>query len=472
MENIIKEKFNNFEVAPSAGLFDAIVAKRKQKKRLIWIWSAASILLIGAAYLGFNSINQPTQNVNPIVEQESNSSDKQATNQLNEDETAAFNQTTELDAPFEEAPISIDQDYVQSPASNKVLSEGNPRPIKQTTPKIAQEVPQKVEEAPVKDKSLAEKFLEIVKSEKNNDIKKAKFFVKDKELVVDAPRKSVKTELPAIENDNSSDTKSDNNNSPANSGDKPDVTDPLDDDLGGENPKLSKWSIAITGGPGVGGRMLTGDQSMMDARTAAESSKLSYGFDFRTSYAFSPLWNIQTGINYTQRNENFNHVVTSTQVNTRKESKEITIIHPVLGEIKKEVEYTVSDTVHTSNATSANNKYTSVSVPLSIERMFLFGQKFAIMARTGIQFGINSSASGLTINQENDAVSMSTQPYKQAGVNRIELGIGAAYRVNNRLTILVYPQGNVALQSVYKKSAFVEQRDFGLYTQLGLKIDL
>jgi hypothetical protein len=104
--------------------------------------------------------------------------------------------------------------------------------------------------------------------------------------------------------------------------------------------------------------------------------------------------------------------------------------------------------------------------------MFPIGQKFAVLARTGLQFGINQSASGLTINQENQSASISTLPYKQSGVNRIELGIGAIYRVNDRFSILVYPQGNVALQSAYKKSAFIEQRDFGLYTHLGIKIDL
>ena len=217
---------------------------------------------------------------------------------------------------------------------------------------------------------------------------------------------------------------------------------------------------------------MSGNENVVNDRNAAETSKLSYGFDLRAAYALNPYWNIQTGVNYIQRNENFNHVVESMQISSREVTKEITIIHPVLGEIKKEVVVTETDTAFSSTSYAANNRYSSVSIPLSIERMFPIGQKFAMLARTGIQFGVNQTASGSTVNPENQAVSMSNLPLKQAGVNRIELGIGAAYRLNHRITLLVYPQGNLALQSVYKKSAAIEQKDFGLYTHFGLKIDL
>ncbi|MBT8326436.1 MAG: outer membrane beta-barrel protein [Bacteroidia bacterium] len=468
MENIIKEKFDGFEAAPSAGLFDAILAKRKRKKRLIWVWSAASILLLGTAYFGLTNLEQSSQSNNPIVEQESNSTEDLATSDLSPEETAEFKQINEEDNQASNIASNREDERF---LTDEVIREESPRFVEQSTPKTIQSAPQQIEETPIRDKSLADKFLEIVKSEKNNDVKKAKFFVKDKELVVDAPRKNTKTELPKLESEDTHETDDKKVNEPKDNY-QPTNQSPDDNDLGGDNPKLSKWSLAFTGGPGIGGRMLSGDQSMIDARNSAESSKLSYGFDVRAQYAFSEFWNVQTGVNYTQRNENFDYVQNSMEVSSRKETKEVTIIHPVLGEIKKEVEYTVWDTVLNSNSTSATNKYTSISIPLSIERMFPLGQKFAILTRTGVLFGINQSATGSTINQENEAILISTQPYKQAGVNRVELGIGAAYRVNNRITILVYPQGNVALQSVYKKSAIIEQRDYGFYTQFGLKIDL
>ena len=53
IENIFKQKFENFESAPSAGLFDKIQAARAKKKRIvIWMWSSAALLLfsLGLGY--------------------------------------------------------------------------------------------------------------------------------------------------------------------------------------------------------------------------------------------------------------------------------------------------------------------------------------------------------------------------------------------------------------------------------------
>lgn len=206
MEKIIKEKFDSFEVAPSAGLFDAILAKRKQKKRLIWIWSAASILLIGTAYFGWTNIDQTSHNAIPLVEQESNSSENLANNQSTLEETAEYNSTTETEVqqeviePIETIPLL--RNDVHYPPLNKVAIAETPRSVEANTPEIDQDVSPIIEASPVKDKTLAEKFLEIVKNEKNNDVKKAKLFVKDKELVIDAPRTKIKSELPALEIEN------------------------------------------------------------------------------------------------------------------------------------------------------------------------------------------------------------------------------------------------------------------------------
>jgi hypothetical protein len=51
IENSFQQKFENFEMTPSEGLFDAIQAKIiKKKKRAIWMWSAAMLILAGAGF--------------------------------------------------------------------------------------------------------------------------------------------------------------------------------------------------------------------------------------------------------------------------------------------------------------------------------------------------------------------------------------------------------------------------------------
>ena len=498
MEDILKDKFNNFESTPREGLFNDILAARKRKKRVIWMWSAASILILSATYLGIQ-LNSDIQNQKGLTQDsteivsENKNSQNNAKNQLVEEETVIENRKQSS----QEEVVSLDE-AIENDNSRTIIESNLPDRVESNElqsedfEEIRYTDNRSIDNRTNKDENLAKKFLEIAQANRNNDLSKAKLFVGNNELVVDAPRNNQRNKESEIEDENSSINTKNNELNKDNveedeKNDSPETKNP--DVKDGENsiefPKVkpSKWSVALTAGPGIGGRVLTGDNSYVNSRNYVEKAKLSYGFDLRGSYAIGKLWNIQSGVLYNVRNEAFDYTQNIMKTVDRVETREVTVIHPVLGEIKVEEEYVVTDTSMSTVSHSNSNQFKYLAIPLSIERIIPMGNNLSILARTGVQFGIYQRAYGATLDGEKNVAhyfnekdvqttGMNPITYKNSSVQRIELAIGASYRLNNKLSLLFYPQASYALQSSMVEVSPLKQKDFGIFTQLGFKIDL
>jgi len=235
----------------------------------------------------------------------------------------------------------------------------------------------------------------------------------------------------------------------------------------------SRWSISASAGLGIGGRSLSGNSLYLENRNNTECQQLSNAVDLRLIYDISPKWSIQFGINRAERNENFFYEESDKLITIyREEERTETVIHPVLGMYTREYTVTVEEEQLEEGKTyNSNNVYTNVTIPISLERELYSNKYVAVMARSGILIGISSKASGENLNHENEVIKLNSETYRTSGINFAHIGIGAALRASDRVSLIAYPEYRFGLNSAYN-GTIINQREFAFYTDLGIRIRL
>ncbi len=455
-ENIFKKKFEDFELQPRADLFDAIQAKRKKKKAAIWWWSAAFVVIAAitsVALLNTNSNSTKTDNNTSLITE---------TNPVELDkEKLAIDNNKSINS---ELPNENNQ-------GNSQLSSTNQPKIKASDKRLI--VDGSVKKRKQESKFWAEKFEEIVQNN-NSDITKAKLFVKNKELIINAKRNSkqiVEEENDKVETVNPI---SNSNNSLKDSIDLanvPDLDKPKTSPPPPQKPALGQYSVGLTIGPGYGSRLLMDNNEHTKARNSTESMRLGFATNLEYSYHLNEKWNINSGFNYVQRVEDFNYQrpdeikdISSTTIKTYK-----VIIHPILGFIYKENgSYDVYDTTFTSFTNISNtNKYHSISIPIELERMFPIGDRFMLLAKTGVLVDIFNQVEGKTFDDDNAIIHLST--LKTNLKKQANIGLGVSFKATDKVTVIAYPQLNYGLTTLFKESSF-KQKEYGIYTHFGIRI--
>jgi hypothetical protein len=488
IENIFKEKFDNFEAAPREGLFDAILAKRKKKRRAIWMWSAAALVLLGTSYGILSNLPSDTPSTDSVVE---NNNPKKIIKTDDGKETIGFRQVdTYIGKTTENKKVASNdiEQQISEPSKGISESEGNSRPtirdeqpetpryvdtrpIKDEIPIISNPIPKSTLDSPISTQELADLYKQIAANDKNADITKAKLFTKTRTSEVDLIKGrnfiSPKNEDPKTIIKKSTDQES-----------------PIIDVDGNEDKttpppihklvKLSKWSIETSAAGGIGGRSISGAKDYVSLRNLTESSKISTAISITGIYQIDPLWNVQAGFNYTNRRENFTH--TSDDKTTYSQHDEIrteTIIHPVLGEIEREYSVTVMDTNTIDGITSNNtNNYKTINIPVVLERELINHKKWSVMAKGGAMVSIYGQTIGNIVNESNQITELNSSESRQSGMISGILGLGAMYAPTDRISIVLYPQANVGFNSRFNSNVAFTQREMGLYTHLGLRIKL
>ena len=473
IENIFKQKFENFESAPSAGLFDKIQAARAKKKRkAIWMWSSAALLLFSLG-LGYTVL--------------STSSDSK----LAKDNTIEKEQKTELITSEEEifpviennkfppsANESIDpKKEVQSSKTKSQTTGGANSFVAQKEIKRTSSIDHTVSPQAKKrtvNEELAKLYQKIHDANKNADPKKAKIFTRNGESEVDLSAINLanltKRNIPEIKTPitNIDSTTLAQIATPKDA-DKADINLPI-----GKLVKLSRWGIEASAAGGLGSRILSGPTDYVAMRNTTESVKFSTAYNLNVLYRINTKWSAQTGVSLVNRRENLSY--TSADQMTymqREETRTETIIHPVLGEIQREYTVTITDSsVQKGNETNQTNTYLSASIPLVLERGLYEGEKWSLMTKIGVLAGIYSNANGQIVTGEGQSEDLQATPTKSVGFHSFTYGIGAAYKCTDRISLIVYPQAFIGLNSALKTSADISQKELGFYTHFGLRIQL
>ncbi|MFT5056902.1 MAG: hypothetical protein ACI80H_001623, partial [Pseudoalteromonas distincta] len=238
--------------------------------------------------------------------------------------------------------------------------------------------------------------------------------------------------------------------------------------------RLSRWSIEAGASGGLGSRILSGPNDYVTMRNTTESVKFSTAYNLNVLYRINTKWSAQTGVSLVNRRENLSYTSVDQMTYTqREETRTETIIHPVLGEIEREYTVTVTDSsVQKGNQTNQTNTYLSASIPLVLERGLYEGEKWSLMTKVGVLAGIYSNANGQIVTGEGQSEDLQPIPTKSAGFHSFTYGIGAAYKCTDRISLIVYPQAFIGLNSALKTSVDISQKELGFYTHFGLRIQL
>lgn len=495
IENIFKQKFENFEAAPSPDLFDKIQNNRSKKKRVMWIWSPAAVIvttgIIGFLLSDFNANKSYHQEIAQLEIELSEDTDlktpAEQKDKLTKDRLITRKETL-LENTYNAQGISnsIQKDCLPQQDKNLSKQESSENQLTAT--------PQKNQ---IADSSLAQLFREITdKTSNNNNLGGGTLYVRNQEQQLEntpiirrnsatiSPPNSIEKTQNVLEIE-----KSETHSTIRESAVSEEISEEENIFEGQEgkeskedkNQRLplhklvdkSRWSISASAGLGIGGRSLSGNTALAENRNNTEFQQLSNVVDLRLVYDINSKWNIQFGINRAERNENFYYEEADQTIkNFREEERTETVIHPILGTYTRTYTVTVEEEqVQEGETYNTNNVYTNVTIPISLERELFDNKYVAIMARTGFLVGLSSKASGENLDQEKRITTLSGKTYRSKGIHFALLGIGASLKASSRVSLIAYPEYRFGLNSAYNGD-LINQRESAFYTNLGIRIRL
>lgn len=445
LEQIMKDKFNQFEADVSPDLFDKIVAK-KSRKGLIWLqwlkWSAAMLLLasvIGTAiYLsgGENDANNIT------TEKTLNNSGGASTKM----ESTSDQKSSEGQLAKKDVEVSVESgiDITQK----DMVSSGLPGSVPQDDFTIKSEFNRTEEERNAFSQEQRQTDANFDANEveaQDGDTKIAKGESKTNELV-------------ALENDEAPITNSVSTAEPE-SVEIPKVIDPIP-------TKVSMYSIDVLSGVGA---------AVWSSTTQAEANYLnkekpaaSAMIELALSRKWRNNWSLRAGLRYTELNYRFSNETLNQWSDTTINSKQVTIYHPV----NPPQIITISDTsiekISQVELTTANNRFRIISLPVELEKQFYFGNNWTVLGKIGTVLTLYDDQKGLRQITENETVKLEDQQSEVFGMLHATASVGLGYRFNSKVSCLFYPQYTF----IPGKQNSSNTATHAVFGSLGLRIDL
>ncbi len=200
-----------------------------------------------------------------------------------------------------------------------------------------------------------------------------------------------------------------------------------------------KWDVALVGGPNIGYRSMSSQvhADVVSHRNAHEKSSVNYNAGLEVGMKYKKL-RLSLGFGYFERGE---HYFFQGQ-NVRHEFK---------------------------------NKYSYLSIPLNVSYDLLIRSRFTLSPMAGYAFNILHQGQASWLNPHNHSeVHMSSKhsnPYRQSGhmlMGSVQMG----YQVNRKLKVLYRVGYTHFLQSIYKPSVALDQRQYSIDHQFGIQVTL
>ncbi len=464
-ENSIKEKFDHFDAGHNPALFDQIIAKRnKRKAAAIWItrlkWSAAVILLLSSLIYIINQ-NSATD---PKVEVSQNSSDlnnqqPEQSNQIDSEESNIS--TPDLETQASEQNTAEVQQSANQQTHSSVSNHNNLVIVDETEDETVEGV--------VYDDNIQPNVI-IVEEEGGPEnvtptADNGDEIVEDEGIAINDAPETVGDEN-NVDEDNVTEIET---NTTAST--QPDTTvKAKGGDLVGPGFISSGFSIDVLWGAGYSNRTLSGNQELMMLRNATESPRLSQSLEIGINYQMNEKWSVRSGLRYMERNEAFNYSNSEEVHDSTISSRVVTIYHPVNPPQYITVYDTAVEVYTVVDNQNSFNTYRYFSIPLEVERKFYFGNKWTFMGKTGLMFSVYSSQQGLRQVSENQNVSLESLESRKIGTLSASLGLGAAYRMNDRIQLIAYPQFFYTPTS--NSNLGLNESEIGAFGSFGLRIEL
>jgi hypothetical protein len=466
IEDIFKNKFENFESQPSADLFNRIQAKQKSKRKAAFLRYAAIFGLVitgGLLFLGLPS-------------------------KLGQSEEGKLSESRDIiqqSAPVEKTDIEPTNQEIQNETSEPIVDSKNEKttqsPLKSrenhTTPlNKSLDLDNKIV-----NKQLADRFNEILAQNKNKDPNKATVFAKDKMYDVgQRPKEEIKNskvETPVSAENKDEETRTNERENllleqaVANKIQAPETEEkPEDEDLPNNAHRSRNWTLQLAAGPGYADRILTGPPNSVMARNNSEKPRISYNADILAIYRLNSKWNVASGLSYVQYNEAFDFSKTTTSITPQIKYDTITIYQNPL----PPRQVILIDTTYISNTETTryqdHNTYKTIQVPISLERIFTINEKLNVYAQTAINATVWKQSTGLVLDGEDQSiVELSSIANSKLGLDAVSLGIGVGYKLDERTQLIFYPKANYMFNSRFGDSYAIKQSEIGLFTNFGLR---
>lgn len=429
-EKIVRDKFESFESELNPALFDSIVSARKKKKRIVlwWRWSGAAVILlsISAGLIYWLGTNENTPALQPnLTENEASKPILPEKALIPEPELDVNNPVTDTDQTnslnqhvrTNTSHYSSNETVVDEQEYSQISEIGDTDKESYSNP---DDVDQEVEETAVtKEDSDVETML----------------------------AGEVEPTTPAEPNETLN-----------------------TDDLVGPTFIPSAWSVDLIAAPAYINSKYIGNAESVQLRRETESAAISYAFEIGLNYSLNKNWGIRTAMNYQVHQIAFDYSNTEELVDRIVSTKEVTIYHPVNPPqtlIVKDTSYSYYTKVTENHQL---NKFTAVRIPLELEHKFYFGNNWMLLGKAGVLLNVYNAQNGLRQVSENQIVSLTELEKDKIGTFSASMGVGAAYRFDKRVQMLVYPQ--LIYQKQGSDQIGVSQNNLGIFGNFGLRIDL
>lgn len=200
--------------------------------------------------------------------------------------------------------------------------------------------------------------------------------------------------------------------------------------------------------------------SYRDVRNGAEKTKAAFTAQARINYALNDLFTLRSGLSFSRINEqmNFSQPFYRQEITTRNVTG--VVIDPFTG--PKQITYSVTDTANVKyfQNVRSDNAYTFVDIPVSLQYRFINADRFNIGINAGVMVNLAFLQKGNVISRntlETNNLSGINNPYKsQAGVS-VTLGMTGAYKISEKIDLLVEPNIRYGTGSVMKNDYSVKQ---------------
>lgn len=480
-ENIFKEKFKGHTENVSEGLFESIINKRnKRKKAIIWMFSLLGILVLIGTFSLFNISQDPAKST--LADDVQHTTDNKTNqNQLNETSTNPVKPGIEEsnnivldDISKVENSTQVDNKKIDA-STNKVSTARN----ESNKTLITNSIDKNLEPS---SNNLNQEYAQLYREITNNGIsnpEKTQVFNRNKDLTdiyeEIKNKKESRIAVPKTQHIDSAKSVVTNLDITKDQQNKGTVSSSNPDSSNIDPPKFipSNWSIGLFAGPSFHANQYSGDPNLSESFTESQKGVSSFSTGINVIYDFNEKWNVTSGVNLIKTKNQIDYTITNTSYNYSYRTETQTVIHPVLGEIEKEVTIETIDTINKDITFNSKNSTQTIFVPLNVERKFTVGDKLTLFASAGGSLSLNNKVSGQYLNIDSLGLfEMEALPYKKNGLTSLNIGFGLGYTLNNRISLLVYPRANLGLRSSLNSSYGLKQNEFKMYNQLGIRINL
>lgn len=224
----------------------------------------------------------------------------------------------------------------------------------------------------------------------------------------------------------------------------------------------SPWYLDLMASPDIMSRQLNHPNSTYaQARRDSEKIQSAFSIQLRAGYQLNKAISIQTGIMYSQINEelNFNKNYTWTEVVNQEKTG--VIQDPING--PTQIKYTVRDTITHQDEVKgkSNNRYTFIDIPIMLNYRFFVGNKWALGVSGGPSFNLAFRQSGQILREDQMGfieLGKAESPYRTvAGVNLL-FNMNASYRLNQHFDLLFEPGMRLGMSSLTHSQSGLSQR--------------